>query len=94
MGWTSGFLDLIETPLAKHLIQLIMHVVCNHSPYGPEIFSLQSLGICPALQGHFYWRSPAKSPAQMERPAGLAMDSKALQFHGTVGTVLSSKHGS
>ena len=60
---------------------------------------MQSLGICLALQGHFYDQSPAKSPAQILAgkceitPADLGMELKALQFHGTAGMRLSAKHG-
>ena len=46
-------------------------VVCDHHPYGAGeqwgflLFSVQSPGICPTLEGggNFYGQSPAKSPA-------------------------------
>ena len=49
------------------------------------------------LQGHFYG-CPAKSPAQTLAgkceitSAGLGMESKAPQFHGTAWMILSPKH--
>ena len=40
--------------------------ICNHGPYeGYWVFSLQNQYICPALRGHFYFQSSAKSPAQI-----------------------------
>ena len=64
------------------------------------LFSMQSLGICPALLGHFCCQSLAKkSPTQIPAgkyevtPAGLGLEAKAPQFHDTVWTILSSKHG-
>ena len=81
-------------------------VVCDHRPYGVGeqwgflISSVQSLGICPTLEGgNFYGQSPAKSPALILvgkceiTAAGLDMESKAPHCHGTAGTILSSKHG-
>ena len=58
-------------------------------------------GYMPSTVGSFLWskaQSFVKSPAQITAgkceitPAGLGMESKALRFHGTAGTMLRSKH--
>ena len=61
---------------------------------------MQSAVICSALRGHFHGQIAAKGPAQILSDkceiiaaAKLSMGSKALQFCGTAGTMLRSKHG-
>ena len=76
------------------------------APMGPENsadinISLQSPGICLALREHFYDQSPAKRPAQILACKSeitlvvWAWESKAScpWFHGTLGMMLRSKHG-
>ena len=59
---------------------------------------MQSPGTCPALRGHFYGLSPARSAAQILAgqceitPAGLNMESKAVPLHCGDDTELKAWH--
>ena len=61
----------ISTSQSIELSEYYAPVICNHGPYGAReqcwywLFSLQSPGICLALQEHFYDQSPTKRPGEI-----------------------------